>query len=80
LQRINGPVQAVLQQTLVTQLPDAHCPAEVQLEPLGCGVGVLVGVDVCVAVAVLVAVTVAVAVEVGPRHVPWQNPAGPEAV
>jgi hypothetical protein len=62
LQRISGSVQAVLQQTPVTQLPDAHCPAAVQPEPLGCGVGVLVGVDVCVAVAVMVAVAVAVEV------------------
>jgi hypothetical protein len=62
LQRINGSVQAELQQTVSTQLPDAHCPALVQLEPLGCGVGVLVGVDVCVAVAVMVAVAVAVEV------------------
>jgi hypothetical protein len=62
LQRISGSVQAVLQQTVLTQLPDAHCLVAVQLEPLGCGVGVLVGVVVCVAVAVIVGVAVWVGV------------------
>jgi hypothetical protein len=68
LQRISGSVHAVSQQTLSTQLPDAHCPAAVQLEPLGCGVGVLVGVSVGVlggvAVGVLVGVKVGVLVGV----------------
>jgi hypothetical protein len=64
LQRINGSVQAVSQQTLSTQLFDAQCPALVQLEPLGCGVGVAVDVDVGVLVAVCVGVEVGVAVDV----------------
>jgi hypothetical protein len=64
LQRINGSVQAVSQQTLSTQFSDPHCPARVQLEPLGCGVGVPVDVGVNVLVAVCVGVEVGVAVDV----------------
>jgi hypothetical protein len=64
LQRINGSVQAVLQQTVSTQLPDAHWPAAVQLEPLGCGVGVLVGVVLGLLLGVLLGVSVGVPVGV----------------
>jgi hypothetical protein len=67
LQRINGSVQAVLQQTLSAQeRPDAHCEVVAQAPPCGTrvavAVGVIVGVLVGVAVAVRVAVFVAVAV------------------
>jgi hypothetical protein len=70
LQRINGSVQALLQQTLSAQeRPDAHCEVVAQAPPCGTGVavavGVIVGVAVTVAVLVTVAVCVAVAVTVG---------------
>jgi hypothetical protein len=64
LHRIDGSVQAVSQQTLSTQLRDAHCPAAVQLEPLGCGVGVLVGVTLGLLRGVLLGVPVGVPVGV----------------
>jgi hypothetical protein len=64
LQRSNGSVQAVSQQTLSTQFFDAHCPEPVQPAPLGCGVGVSVAVAVSVLVAVCVGVEVDVVVAV----------------
>jgi hypothetical protein len=69
LHRINGSVQAVSQQTPVTQKPVPHCDGVAQAPPWGTGVAVgvevTVGVLVGVAVIVTVAVTVAVAVMVG---------------
>src|SRR5215472_4127517 len=63
LQRINGSVQAVLQQTLSAQeRPDAHCEVVAQAPP--CGTGVLVGVAVGVLVGVRVGVRVGVFVGV----------------
>ena len=62
LQCINGSEQAVLQQTPLAQKPVAHCTGAVQLEPLGCRVGVTVGVAVGVLVAVCVGVEVGVLV------------------
>jgi hypothetical protein len=65
LQRINGSVQAVLQQTLSAQeRPDAHCEVVAQAPPWGTGEAVAVGVIVGVAVTVEVLVAVAVAVGV----------------
>jgi hypothetical protein len=63
LQRINGSVQAVLQQTLSTQNPVEHSDGVAQAPPAG--MRVLVGVAVAVLVRVKVAVTVAVTVAVG---------------
>ena len=69
LQRINGSVQAVLQQTPLAQKPVPHCDGVAQEPPCGTGVAVgvlvIVGVAVRVAVLVTVAVCVAVAVWVG---------------
>jgi hypothetical protein len=62
LQRINGSVQAVLQQTPLVQKPVEHCDGVAQAPPWG--TGVLVGVAVTVAVAVLVGVWVGVRVGV----------------
>jgi hypothetical protein len=63
LQRIDGLVQAVSQQTLSAQKsPAAHCADMAQAPPWG--MGVLVGVAVTVAVNVTVAVAVSVAVGV----------------
>jgi len=61
---INGAVQAVSQHTLSTQKVDAHCSAAVQLDPMGCRLGVAVGVAVGLAVGVLVGVAVLVGVGV----------------
>ncbi len=83
-------MQAVSQQTPSAQKVDEHCPGIAQLEPLGCGVGVVLGVRLGVPVPVTVGVTVSVSVGVivtvavglGGResvHVPSQNP-GPTAV
>ena len=91
LQRINGSVQAVLQQTPLAQKPVTHCEGVAQAPPKG--TPVLVGVAVGVGVRLLVAVTVGVSVgvpdavtvgvtvgvDVGPRQAPWQNPSGPKA-
>jgi hypothetical protein len=75
LQRIDGSVQAVSQQTLVTQKPVEHCDGVEQVPPWGTGVlvgvavgvlvGVCVGVFVGVSVGVLVGVCVGVNVAVG---------------
>jgi len=75
LQRINGSVQAVLQQTPVTQKPVEHSEDVAHAPPCGMrvrvgiavAVGVLVGVlvRVCVGVAVGVPVAVVVGVRVG---------------
>jgi hypothetical protein len=68
LQRINGSVQAELQQTLSAQKrPDAHCEVVPHAPPWGTGVAVAVGVIVGVAVTVEVLVTVAVCVTVAVR-------------
>jgi hypothetical protein len=64
LQRINGSVQAVLQQTPLAQNPVPHCDGVAQAPPWGTGVAVAVGVIVGVAVRVGVLVTVAVCVAV----------------
>jgi hypothetical protein len=56
LQRINGSVQAVLQQTPLAQKPVPHCDGAAHAPP--CGTGVLVGVEVTVGVLVGVAVGV----------------------
>jgi hypothetical protein len=64
LQRINGSVQAVLQQTPLAQKPVPHCDGVAQAPPWGTGEAVAVGVMVGVAVTVEVFVTVAVAVGV----------------
>jgi hypothetical protein len=60
LQRINGSVQAVSQQTLLAQKPVPHWDGVAQAPP--CGTGVAVGVCVTVAEGVLVGVFVTVAV------------------
>jgi len=75
LQRINGSVQAELQQTPLAQKPVPHCDAVAHAPPWGTGVlvvvavgvlvGVLVGVFVGVAVGVFVFVGVLVGVVVG---------------
>jgi hypothetical protein len=62
LQRISGSVQAVSQQTPVTQKPVPHCAGVAQAPP--CGTGVLLGVAVGVLVGVRVGVFVGVAVGV----------------
>jgi len=66
LQRIDGSVQAVLQQTPLAQKPVLHCEGAEQAPPWGTGVlvGVLVTVDVAVRVGVFVTVAVRVAVAV----------------
>ena len=66
MHRINGSVQALLQQTPLAQKPVPHCDGVAQAPPCGTGlaVGVLVTVDVAVRVAVCVAVLVLVAVAV----------------
>jgi hypothetical protein len=63
LQRIKGSVQAVLQQTPVTQNPVPHCDGVEHAPPRG--TGVLVGVAVGVLVGVCVGVFVTVGVLVG---------------
>jgi hypothetical protein len=69
LQRIDGSVQAELQQTLSAQKrPDAHCEVVAQAPP--CGTGVLVGVADDVTVGVRVGVAVGVAVGVFWTHDP----------
>jgi hypothetical protein len=68
LQRINGSVQAVSQQTPLAQKPVPHCDGVAHAPPcrtgvrVGVTVGVWVGVFVTVAVCVTVAVFVTVAV------------------
>jgi hypothetical protein len=65
LHRVIGSVQAVSQQTLVTQKPVPHCAGVAQAPPWGTGVLVGVMVGVCVGVFDGVMVGVAVGVLLG---------------
>jgi hypothetical protein len=81
LQRINGSVQAELQQTLSTQKVDPHCEGALHAPPIGTSgvfVGVVVGVTVGVRLEVAVGLAVGVALGVGDTHSipPAQVPKG----